>query len=134
MADILNGTLVKVVCEGVAMALGTSAGFKATMATRETTNKDSNGWSEFQESKKGGTVDFKGFHDESGTYNFSDMFATLTARTPVTLKFGPTATGTKYYTAEAYATDVNMTGDVEGNTEISCNFQLTGAITEATNA
>jgi len=133
MADILNGTLVKVICGGVTMALGTSAGFKATMATRETTNKDSLGWSEFQESKMSGTIDFKGFHDESGAYNFSDMFSTLTARTLVTLKFGPTTVGTKYYTAEGYATDVNMTGDVEGNTEISCNFQLTGAITEATN-
>jgi len=134
MADIQNGTLVKVLVGATSMALGTSAGLKAAMATRETTNKDSNGWSNFQESKLSGTIDFKGFHDPAGSYNFEDMFAMLVARTPVTLKFGPTATGTKYYTASAYATDVTMTGEVEGNTEIACNFQFTGTIAEATNA
>ena len=41
----INGTAVKLYLGTDEIAYGTSAGISLTMATREVTNKDSNGWS-----------------------------------------------------------------------------------------
>lgn len=129
----INGTLVKVYEGSDAIAYGTSAGISFAMATREVTNKDSNGWSEFMESKKSGKLDFKGIFDDAASYGVSDLFAALDARSVLTLKWGPTATGKKRYQSDAYITDLSLTSEVEGNVEFTCNFQLTGTIQEITN-
>lgn len=134
MSNVSNGTLLKVLVDSVAVATGTMADFSLDMAPRETTNKDSNGWAEFQEGKMTGKMSWKGFQDPASAMAFSDLFAMLKDRASVTIKFGPTTTGTKYYTCSAYATNVKLSGGVEDNQEISCDWQPTGAITEGTNA
>ena len=129
----INGTAVKLYLGTDEIAYGTSAGISLTMATREVTNKDSNGWSEFLESKKSGKIDFKGIFDNQASFGVSDLFALIDARTPVTAKIGSAVTGAKRFSSSAYVTDLSITSEVEGNVEFSCNFQLTGAITEITN-
>jgi hypothetical protein len=119
----INGTLVKVYVDADAIAYGTSAGISISMATREVTNKDSGGWSEFAESKLSGKIDFKGI----------DLFSVQTSRTTVTLKWGDTTTAKKRFESDAYITDLSLSSEVEGNVEFTCNFQLTGTITEITN-
>jgi len=84
----INGTAVKLYLGSDEIAYGTSAGISLTMATREVTNKDSNGWSEFLESKKSGKIDFKGIFDNQASFGVSDLFALVDARTPVTAKIG----------------------------------------------
>ena len=129
----INGTAIKLYLGSDEIAYGTSAGYSMTMATREVTNKDSNGWSEFLESKKSGKIDFKGIFDNQASFGVSDLFALIDARTPVTAKFGATATGLKRFSADAFVADLSITSEVEGNVEFTCNLQLTGAITEITN-
>jgi predicted secreted protein len=129
----INGTLVKVYVDADAIAYGTSAGISISMATREVTNKDSGGWSEFAESKLSGKIDFKGIFDDAAAFGTSDLFSVQTSRSTVTLKWGDTTSGKKRFESDAYITDLSLSSEVEGNVEFTCNFQLTGTISEITN-
>lgn len=127
-----NGTLISLYYDGVAIGHCTSHNFSISMETRDTTTKDSAGWSESGEGLRSAEFSVEGFFAEDGTVNFSDMFATINSRAKVTAKWSSGVTGDKAYTASSWLTGVELGASVEETMSFSGTLQVTGAVTEST--
>lgn len=130
---IKNGTLFTLYWNGNKIANGMSSNFSLTMATRDTTSKDSGGWEESGEALRSWSMSFKGRFDPaaSGTA-FDDLFADVNTRTTRTVKFTTNTSGDKEYSGTAYITKLDNSADMEATMEFSVEFKGTGALAEGT--
>ena len=129
---IRNGTLVKVYVDGTAIANTTSHTFTVTQATRETTNKDSAGCKETMEGIVDWTMDGDFLQAEDAAYGFSELFALITNRTKVTLKFTSNVSSDKYLQGDARLVSLDESAPLEDNISGSFSFEGTGKIVEKT--
>ena len=125
MATILNGTSCVIKVNGDTISFGKTANFKRSMATRETTTKESAGWKGVAEAVKSGSFDFKGLVDYNAFAGFIDLYYYATTRTVVEVVYDQNGVT---YTANAYITSLNQSGEVEGSVEYDATFEITGAI------
>ena len=112
----------------------TSASLSVSMETRDTTTKDSAGWSEKLEGLKSWSLGGDGLvtYSISGDYDSPDALFTLLAnRTLVKVKFGSTTSGEIDYTGDAYLTSYEQEGGVEDNVTYSFSFEGTSTLTQA---
>ena len=134
----MNGTLlaVKIGTDGseVIIDMQTECSFSLTQEVRDITSKGSAGFKESLPALRSGSITFSGLHAEDNTTNFADLFALVNTRAATHVLFGTAVTGDKTYEAEAYLTSCEMSAGTEDNVTISGTFELSGAITEATNA
>lgn len=131
-SGILNGTLIGVYKDNVLIARAVSSDLDITMATRETTNKDTAGWKTILGSTISWSCTTEAMHEENIAGGFPYQFSTLTAKTAVTLMISSGVSGDKKYTGSAFMTNLKRTHPHEGNVTWSCTFEGTGALTEAT--
>jgi hypothetical protein len=131
MAD-KNGTLTKIYLAGVAVALSTNTSLDVSMATRETTNKDSGGWKGTKEGLRSwsGSGDF--IIDYAATKNASDIFALMTGRTRVEIKHMDNTVGQKFKKGYGYITAFSENAPVEETMTGSFSFEGDGALEELT--
>jgi hypothetical protein len=129
---IVNGTLIAIYVGGTKVANLVSNDLDISMATRETTNKDTSGWKTALGSTMSWTASAEGMFAEDATYGFDDLFAVLTARNAVTVMTSSQVSGDKKYTGSALLTSLTRSHGLEENTSFSCSFEGTGALTEAT--
>jgi len=112
----------------------TSASLSVSMETRDTTTKDSAGWSEKLEGLKSWSLSGDGLVTYSITGDFDtpdDLFTLLTNRTLVKVKFGSTTSSEIDYTGDAYLTSYEQEAGVEENVTFSFAFEGTGVLTQA---
>ena len=113
----------------------TSASLSVSMETRDTSNKDSQGWRELLEAQKSWSLSGHGLL----TYNlasgdgYSDLWGYVTGRTKIYVKFGSTDTDEKYYSGQGFLTSLDQEAGMEDNVTYSFSFEGTGALTESTN-
>lgn len=129
-----NGTLVSLYIDGTEVAHATSHSLSLSMATRDTTTKDSGGWEEVAEGLRSGECSIEGFFAEDASYGFDDLFALYNNRSSFTAKLSTEVTGDKYYQATAYLTSLEKTSPVEDTETFSGSIKFTGTITEGTAA
>jgi hypothetical protein len=125
MATILNGTSCIIKANGDTISFGKTANFKRSMATRETTTKDSAGWKGTAEAIKSGSFDFKGLLSYNAFCGFVDLWSYASTRTMFEVVYDQDGTT---YTANAYITSLNQSGELEGSVEFDATFEITGAI------
>lgn len=128
---INNGTMLGVYIGGTLVAHGMSTDLSVDMATRDVTTKASGGWSELKESTKSWNASGSFLFAEDAGVGFTDLFASIAARTVVVLKIWSGVTGDNWYTGNAYVTSISTSGGVEDNQTFDASFQGTGALTEA---
>ena len=133
-SGIMNGTLFVVSVDTVNIANSTDASISMSMETRDTTNKGSSGWRSILESTRSGSVSTSALIEQGSGGKFENLFALLNGRTSCTVKWATNITDDKYYSATAYLTSLEMTAPTEDNTTYSATFELSGVITEGTNA
>lgn len=112
----------------------TSASLSVSMETRDTTTKDSSGWSEKLEGLKSWSLSGDGLvtYSISGDYDSPDsLFTLLSNRTLVKVKFGSTTSGEIDYTGDAYLTSYEQEAAVEDNVTYSFSFEGTSTLTQA---
>lgn len=139
-AGILNGTslLLYIDVSGTPtpIAFATSGSLSISMDTRETTNKESQGWRALLESTKSFTLEAEGFHALDATnFDFKDLYAKLNNREPVSVQFSVAATpasGDYYYTGSAFITSLSLDSPLEDSVTFSASFEGTGALLETT--
>ena len=131
-SGIQNGTLIGVYSNNVLIARVITNDLDISMATRDTSNKDTGGWAEALEGRMSWSCSAEGLLVQNLAGNFSTQFATLTARTAVTVMVSSGVAGDKKYTGSAFMTNLKMTAPDQDNTSFSCSFTGTGALTEAT--
>lgn len=130
---VFNGTNLLLKIEGTTVGHTTSCSLSLSMDTPEATTKDSAGFSEYIAGVKGGEISFEGLIAYDDSSNAIEMADFLLARTQLTCVFGTTESGDAIYTAEAFLTSVEMSGEMEAATTYSGSLTITGAITKSTN-
>lgn len=128
---IQNGTLIRIYVGGTFIGHTISDNFSATMAKRDTTTKDSAGWTEALGGLKSWTADSKGYFDlAEAEESFSELFALYVARSPVTVEISSNVTGELKYSGSALITELSRGAELEANVTFSIKFEGTGALTE----
>ena len=131
-SGIVNGTLIGVYVDGTLVARAVSGDLDLTMATRDTSNKDTGGWEESLEGRMSWSCSAEGMMVQNLSGNYSTLFAKLTARATVTVMLSSTVTGDKKWSGSAFITNLKLTAADQSNTTFSCSFKGTGALTETT--
>lgn len=131
-SGIVNGTLIGVYVDGTLIARAVSGDLDLTMATRDTSNKDTGGWEESLEGRMSWSCSAEGLLVQNLAGNYSTLFAKLTARATVTVMLSSTVTGDKKWSGSAFVTNLKLTAADQSNTTFSCSFKGTGALAEAT--
>lgn len=130
---IQNGTLIRTWVGGTFIGHSISDNFSATMATRDTTTKDSSGWTEKLGALKSWTADAKGYFDTAEPEeSFSELWALYIARAPISVEISSDEIGEKKYAGSALITELSRGAELEGNVTYSIKFEGTGALTEST--
>jgi len=99
-----------------------------------TTGASTNQHKEYAPMFKGMTFSVSGLYDPTAGSNSSvdDVIALLRAGTQVTVKFGDTTTGAKYYSAEALINHVNVSGPMTDLGSYTVDLTATGDVTVGT--
>ena len=129
---VFNGTNLLLKIEGTTVGHTTSCSLSLSMDTPEATTKDSAGVSEYIGGVKGGEISFEGLIAYDDSFNAIQAADNLLNRTQLTCIFGTTESGDAIYTAEAFLTSVEMSGEMEAATTYSGSLTITGAITKST--
>lgn len=127
---IVNGTLLVLYVNDVAIASTTQHTLSLQMATRDATNKSSSGWSAKLPGVRSWSATGSGLFAFDAAYGYDDLFGLVNARTLVTVKLSTEVSGDKFYQGSAYLTDVQMDSPTEENTTFSFTFEGTGALSE----
>lgn len=111
----------------------TSASLAVSMATRDTSTKDSAGWMEVLEGQKSWTLSGEGLvvYSNSGKATPDDLFTFVSNRTKVYVKFGSTTSGEQAYSGQGYFTEFSNDAGFEDNATFSFSFQGTSTLTQA---
>ena len=115
-------------------AFATSCSISINMDTRDTTTKESAGWSEKLEAVKSWSVEAEGlqdFSDSASDQNFDDLFAKLSSRDVVKIKFTNATSGDYQYTGDAFITSLSMDAPMEDNVTYSISLEGTGTLSES---
>lgn len=131
---IINGTLIGVYVGSTKIANATSGDLDISMATRETTNKDSAGWKSSLGSTLSWSCSAEGMFAEDAAYGYDDLFTAMIARTAVAIKVSSEVVGDKLYSGNALITNLKRTAPLEGNVTFTCSFEGTGVLAESTKA
>ena len=112
----------------------TNASLSVTMATRDTSTKDSSGWMEVLEGQKSWTLSGEGLvvYNNSGKATPDDIYGHLSGRTLIYIEFGSESTDEKYYSGTGYFTEFSTDAGMEDNATFSFSFQGTGTLTQGT--
>jgi len=123
-SGLINGTLVKIYVDGVAVAYSTSASIDFSMSTREATTKDSAGWTGKKEGLREVSLSGDFLMAFDAAYGFTDLFTIYTARTRVRIRYSSEVAGDKVLSGYAYLTSLSEEAGIEET--ISGSFSLEG--------
>lgn len=127
-----NGTDVGLYIGGTLITNLTSNDFSVEHSPREATTKNSSGWSESLEGLRSATFSASGYFEEDAAYNFENLYAAISTRATVTVRYSSEVAGDKYYEASAWVTSMSRSAPLEETETFEMSFQVTGAITEGT--
>jgi predicted secreted protein len=128
----LNGTNLIVSLAGTAIAMSKECDLDITNAARDITTKSSAGWKESAaDGMRAWKVTGKGLADFGASGNFTTLFFFFFSRATVTLQFGASGTGNKYYTGSAILKSLKGSGPLEETAPFDFEFEGTAALTEA---
>lgn len=129
---ILNGTLLLLYVDGVAIGGTTSHSMSESVAMRDSTTKDSGGKEEVLPGTYSATISFDGFVAYDSTYGWKDLHDLLVAKTKVALKFSTEVPGDDRYKGNAYLESLDKEAPNEENAGFSGSFHITAGISKET--
>jgi predicted secreted protein len=132
--SVMNSTDVVIIVASEIVGKMTSASLSVSMATRDTSTKESAGWMEVLEGQKSWTLSGEGLvvYNNTGKATPDDIYTYLSNRTAVAIEFGSETTDEKYYSGSGFFTEFTTDAGVEDNATFSFSFQGTGVLTQGT--
>lgn len=128
----INGTNLIISITGTAQGHAKECDLDITNAGRDITTKSSAGWKEnASDGLRSWKITGKGLIDFTDTASPSTLFATMVARTNVTVTFGTITTG-KYYSGSAVIKSLKEAGTLEDTATYDFELEGTGILTEST--
>lgn len=125
---IKNGTDFGVYVGGTKIACATSASVSLSMSPRDTTCKDSAGFSESLEGLMEWSIEGEGLFDLAAAYGVTDLKSVLTTRTAVTVRFSSETSSEEYYEGTAFLVDLSADAATEESMTYSFSFTGTGPL------
>lgn len=125
---IKNGTTIGFYIGGTKVAGCTDASISRSMATRDTTSKDSGGWAGNGEGLREWSASGEGFFDLAAAYGFSDLEGVYASRTLITIRISSETSGEEYSEGQGYLTSLELTSGVEESATFSFEVQGTGEL------
>ena len=132
--SVMNSTDVVIIVASEIVGKMTSASLSVSMATRDTSTKESAGWMEVLEGQKSWTLSGEGLvvYNNAGKATPDEIYTLLSNRTAVAVEFGSETTDEKYYSGSGFFTEFTTDAGVEDNATFSFSFQGTGVLTQGT--
>ena len=132
--SVMNSTDVVIKVGSEIVGKMTSASLSVSMATRDTSTKQSAGWMEVLEGQKSWTLSGEGLvvYNNAGKATPDEIYTLLSNRTAVAVEFGSETTDEKYYSGSGFFTEFTTDAGVEDNATFSFSFQGTGVLTQGT--
>jgi predicted secreted protein len=144
---ILNGTKIGVYDGSTLLAYSTSGSLSINHNLRDSSNKQSGGWSESLEGQRDweisaeGMLAFLGPSASAGTGSaipektVDEMFtAYITTRATLSIVFESPDAGDYQYSGTAWLTSISMDAPLEDTSTWSMSFKGTGALTQTVNS
>ena len=131
--SVMNSTDVVIKVGSEIVGKMTSASLSVSMATRDTSTKQSAGWMEVLEGQKSWTLSGEGLvvYNNTGKTTPDEIYTLLSSRGVVAVEFGSETTDEKYYAGSGFFTEFTTDAGVEDNATFSFSFQGTGVLTQA---
>lgn len=126
---IVNGTLLLLFVDGVAISSTTNHTINFEMATRDATTKSSGGYEEVLEGLRSWTIDFDAMTAFDDTFGYEELRLLIANRTEVTLLFSTVVSGDPQWSGKAFLTSISLEAAVEDSTTMSGSFKGTGELT-----
>lgn len=128
----INGTLLLLYVDDVAVANSTSFSVSTSMSTREATTKDSAGWMEVLEGLREWGMDGEIQVTYSATFGYFDLWDIYNTRDEVLLKFSTELSGDNFLQGCGWLTDLSKEAGTEETTTSSFSFQGSGPLLKLT--
>lgn len=134
--NILNSTSMAVYVGGTAStnkaAYSNDASLTINHEPRDITNKDSGGWRQLLEGLRSWSMSCGMLYFNNPTaWGFTDFFASIVARSRLTVYMLSSVSDDIYYTGTAYATSGNLNSpNAEDNVATDVNFEGTEPLSE----
>lgn len=125
---ILNGTLMLLYVNGVAIGGTTSHSRSQSVAMRDSTTKDSGGNEEVLPGLWSGSYSFDGFVAYDNTYGFDDLEELCRAKTKVSLVFTTDVVDDPFWKCDAYLETLDDESPNAENVGYSGTFHITGGM------
>lgn len=130
---IVNTRLLVIQVGSAVISCLTDASLSISQETRDTTCKDSGGWSNVLGAKRTWEMSGTALFSFDGTYTFSDLFALINSQATATIKWGTTVSGDQVYSGTGLLTSLSASSSgTDENGTYEFTFMGVGAITEAT--
>lgn len=133
--QVINGHNLRLYIGGVAVAKAKECSMTLNTEMREIAHKDtagsSGGFKEVSPAQKSGQMTTNALYAEGES--FETLFSAWDAGTAIVLKFTDNVDGHMATTATGFITSLEMNATDNENVNYSVNFDLSGAITRATN-
>ncbi len=130
---IVNSRLLVIKVGTVTVSCLTDATFSITRNTRDTTCKDSGGWSNVLAAAGSWEMSGTALFSFDGTYTYNDLFTLISTGATASVKWGSTVTGDTIYSGTGLLTSLEATSPgTDENATYSFTFMGVGEITSAT--
>jgi len=130
---IVNSRLLVIKVGTVTVSCLTDATFSITRNTRDTTCKDSGGWSNVLAAAGSWEMSGSALFSFDGTYTYDDLYTLITTGATASVKWGSTVTGDTIYSGTGLLTSLEATSPgTDENATYSFTFMGVGEITSAT--
>jgi len=125
---IVNSRLLVIQVGTVTISCLTDATFSITRNTRDTTCKDSGGWSNVLAASASWEMSGSALFSFDGTYTYDDLYALIVAGASATVKWGSTVAGDTVYSGTGLLTSLEATSPgTDENATYSFTFMGVGA-------
>lgn len=134
LTGIIDGTDVVISLAGTTVSAITTNNLEITMATRNTTNKDSGAADTHLPTRYNWSVTIEGLIAYDGTYSYEELLTPALAGTSLAVIFGSLVSGNPQWSGNATITGLSQSApDAENNT-FSATLQGNGVLTPGTTA
>ena len=131
---IVNSRIMVIKLGSAVISCLTDATMNMSQEFRDTTCKDSGGFSNILPAKRGWEISGSALFSYDGTTTFDDFFAFWNAQTTATIVYGTTVSGDDVYTGTAYISSLSVSSSgTDENVTFEFSFTGSGTLTKSTN-
>lgn len=129
MSTALNGKLIRVYVDDVAVAHATESSISLTKDTRDASSKDTAGWKCNLSGLRSASISSSALLVLNGNVGRDQLFAAFNGDATVAIRWSTNVSGEKEFAGDFIVTSLEESAPNEDNATLSANFESAGAVT-----